>query len=167
MNPQRLTRHSQRGFSLIELLIVVLFLSALATIAIPRMNLTGLHRRMAETTALKIVTDLRRTRTMAISDAAVNTDGFQLKFHVTGNVSVSAGSGHYYEIINLHTNDVVDTHELDPEVTVKCKGNGEYDFGPLGNVQKNAGKEIMVSAQGKTIVITPETGGAVKWSESQ
>ncbi len=150
-----------KAFSLVELLVVVIFLSAMAAIAVPRINFKGIHRRKAETQAFKIITDLRRTRTLAISNAASNPDGYQLKFNLKKNDPYS------YDIIELHTDQVIDSHEIDTDVTVKCKGNGEYTFGTLGNIVKNAGKEITVTAQSKEFTITPETGGAIKWSETQ
>ena len=62
-----------------EMIVVVMILGALAFIAIPRLNFAAIHHKQAHTIAKKIVTDLRRTRTLAISNAAVNNVGFQLQ----------------------------------------------------------------------------------------
>jgi len=56
----------RQAYSIIELIVVVLFLAAFAAVAIPRLNFSR-HPQKAKPTALagKIVTDLRRTRTLA------------------------------------------------------------------------------------------------------
>ena len=68
----------KQAFSLVELIIVVLFLGILATVAVPRLNFSAVTKQKADTIARKIVTDLRRTRRMAVSGAADNTSGFAL-----------------------------------------------------------------------------------------
>ena len=75
---------SQKGaFTLVELILIVLFVGICAFIAVPRMNISAVSKQKADYLAGKIVTDLRRTRRLAISDAANNTDGFAL--NMTGS----------------------------------------------------------------------------------
>ena len=85
-----------KGYSLVELIIVVLFIGIFAAISVPRINFAIIGKQQADTVARKIVTDLRRTRTLALSDAAGNTSGFAL--NMTGSSPYSA-----YEIENLDT----------------------------------------------------------------
>jgi len=60
----------RRAFSLVELMLIVAFLGVFAAIAIPRLDYAIVRRYKAEATAKKILTSLRLTRSLAISDAA-------------------------------------------------------------------------------------------------
>ncbi len=135
----------RKAISLIEALIVVSLIGILAVIAVPRLNTAVISRYKAEVTAKKIVTDLRRVRSLAISNAVNNTEGFELRL---------LGPNPYtgYEIVNLDTAATVDSHTIDPEVTVTGTAN-EFDFGPLGNLTSTY-TQIAVSAEGKTFTIT-------------
>ena len=64
------------AFTLTELILVVIFLGIFAAISIPRLNFAVVSKQIADSHAKKIVTDLRRTRSLAISNAAENTTGF-------------------------------------------------------------------------------------------
>ena len=148
----------RKGFSLVEMVMVVLFIGILAAIAVPRLNLAVISRYKAETAAKKIVTDLRRTRGLAISDAANNTQGFSLQF-----VDLDPDTG--IDIVNLDTTATVDSHVIGQEVTIACT-NKEFDFGPLGNLTTDC-TQITVSAVGKTFTITIiKATGTVKCVES-
>lgn len=140
-----------RAFGLVELMIVVMWLGILAAIAVPRLNRAAISKNKAQTTARKIVTDLRLTRRLAISDAANNTTGFSLSM---------IGGPNYtgYEIINLNTSVVEDSYNIDPAVS--CKGYTIFEFGPLGNLKEGSGTELYVDGGGKSITITiiPATG---------
>jgi Tfp pilus assembly protein FimT len=140
------------AFSLVELFIVVMFLGILAAIAVPRLNFDIVLEQKAETVARKIVTDLRRTRGLAISDAANNSEGYELK--IVGSVPYTA-----YEIENMDTHETMDSHTTD-NVTISCPGGHEFKFGPLGELKSGSANELTISAAGKnfTITINPATG---------
>lgn len=141
-----------------ELLIVILILGIMAYIAVPRVQLATVHKKEADTTARKIITDLRRTRRLAISDAANNTDGYKL--NMTGASPYSA-----YEIVNLDTSETVDTLAIDSDVS--CTGGSTFEFGPLGNLKSGSDTQLTVAAQGKTFTIDIVSGtGAVKCTEN-
>ena len=146
------------GFTLVEAIMVVLFIGILAVIAIPRLNMAVVSRYKAEATAKKIVTDLRLTRRLAISDAANNTKGFEFTM---------LGPGPYtgYEIENSDTKATVASHTIDSDVSVT--GAVKFKFEPLGNLQTGGDLQLTVSAEGKTftIEIVPVTG-AVKCIEN-
>jgi Tfp pilus assembly protein PilE len=134
------------AYSLTEVVVVVLILAALAFIAVPRLDFTALHREQADTIARKITTDLRRTRTLAISYAANNTKGYNLQM-----VGSSPYSG--YQIVDANSAAIVDTLTIDSPIT--CTGGSLFQFGPLGNLLPGSSTApISVSSEGKTYTIT-------------
>ncbi|MFH1372148.1 MAG: hypothetical protein ABII09_12805 [Planctomycetota bacterium] len=136
------------AFSLIEAIVIVMILGALAFIAVPRLNFGALYRKQADTVARKIVTDLRRTRTLAISNAAANPTGYTLRI-----------SGSTCLIINDANGATVDSLAIDSHIS--CGGGTEFRFGPLGNL-RTAGTPLTVSdvdeSRTYTITVIPGTG---------
>jgi Tfp pilus assembly protein FimT len=148
----------KNGFSLVELVIIVIFLGIIAGIAVPRFNFAIITKQDAEATAWKIVTDLRRTRSLAIDNAADNTAGFAL--NMTGSAPYSG-----YQIQNLATSATVDSHSIDSDTS--CTGSNQFRFGPLGNLLSGSGTQLVVSASGKTFTINLTTAtGLVRCVEN-
>jgi len=146
------------AYSLAELVVVMVFLVIIAAVAIPRLKFSVTSGYKADTFARKIVTDLRRTRRLAISDAAVNTAGFSLTM---------LGSSPYtgYEIKNLSTGTTVDTQAIDPDID--CTGGVDFQFGPLGNIKVGSDTQLSIAASGRTFAITIAIAtGSVKCRES-
>ena len=139
-------------------MVIVIFLGIIAMIAVPRLNFSATSKQKADTIARKIVTDLRRTRRLAISDAANNIAGFAL--NMTGGSPYSG-----CEIENLQTSGTVDSYAIDENIS--CTGGDTFQFGPLGNLKPGSDTQLAVSASGKifTITITPATG-TVKCTEN-
>jgi len=140
-----MTANKNTGYSLIELVVIVVLLGIIAAIALPRLNFSATSRQKADTIARKIVTDLRRTRSLAISDAANNTAGFAL--NMTASEPYSG-----YNIENLQTSETVDSHTIDSNIN--CTGGATFEFGPLGNLKAGSDTQLTVSASGKTFTIT-------------
>ena len=142
------------AFSMVELIIAVVLVGIMAAIAVPRFSFALITKNRAGTTARKIATDLRRTRRLAISDAANNAKGFEMNMLGTS-----------YEIENLDTHTTVDSHTIDSQVS--CTGGGSFDFGPLGNLTNAGSSDIIVEGGGRsyTITVTVATG-AVKCVEN-
>ena len=160
MNAERRTQHEKNrtGYSLIELVIIVVFIGVMAAIAAPRFNFSAASRQKAVALAGKIVTDLRRTRRLAISDAAINPEGFTL--NMTGSSPYNG-----YEIENLQTSETIDSHTIDPDIS--CTGGDNFQFGPLGNLKAGSDTQIIVSDSGKTFTITITAAtGTVKCEEN-
>jgi len=141
------------AFSLVELIIIVGFLGIFAVIAVPRLNYAIISKQKAGTTAQKIVTDLRLTRRLAISDAANNTKGFELKM-------VGAVPYKTYEIENVDTKATIASHTIDSGLSMSCPTGIRFIYGPLGNLETGSATKIIVSAEGRsfTININPATG---------
>ena len=145
------------GFTLTEAILVVLFIGIFSVIAIPKFNQAIISRYKAETEAKKIVTCLRRTRGLAISNAATNSEGFSMKFL---NDPYTA-----YEIENLQNGAVVDSYTIDSRVNITGSAD-EFEFGPLGNLTSSE-TQISISAEGKSYTITIISAtGMIKCEES-
>jgi Tfp pilus assembly protein PilE len=146
------------AFTLTELILIVIFLGIFAAISIPRLNFAVVSKQNADCLARKIVTDLRRIRTLAISNAADNTAGFAL--NMTGSAPYFA-----YEIVNLDAGATIDSHIIDTDVN--CTGGNQFEFGPLGNLLSGSDTELTVSAKEKTFTITIISAtGMVKCTEN-
>ena len=80
------------------------------------------------------------------------------------------GGGNYiytgYSIINCSTLAVIETQDIDSEVSISCPGGSRFIFSPLGNLDTRSGTEIILSGTNKTCIISivPATG-AVKCIE--
>ena len=129
------------GYSLAEIIMIVIILGAMAFIAVPRLNFAVLYRNQSHMVAKKIVTDLRRTRTMAISKAASNPTGFTLRV-----------AGSTYQIIDDSNSVTVDSQTSDSHIS--CGGGTDFRFGPLGNLRSGSSSQLTVSAEGRTYTIT-------------
>ena len=133
----------EKGFTLVELLIVVILIGVMTFVAVPRMGFSLITGSKAQTNAQKIAAAIRYTRSLAIANAATNQQGFSL------NMTGSPYSG--FEIVNLATSDVNEIGSIDQSVS--CTGADVFSFGPLGNRQIDS-DSLTVSAGGKTYTIT-------------
>jgi Tfp pilus assembly protein FimT len=150
----------KKAVTLIELVLIVLFLGIFAAIAVPRLNFSAILKQKADTIARKIVTDLRRARRLAISDAATNTDGFAL--NMTGSAPYSG-----YEIVNLNTSTTITNGTFSIDSAISCTGGDEFQFGPLGNLKAGSDTQLTVEAEEKTFTITViKATGTVKCVEN-
>ncbi len=149
--------HRTNAHTLVEVITVVLILSILAVVAVPRIHLAAVGGIRGDAAARQIATDLRRTRAHAILHAAENPKGFAL---------VLAGADDGYEILDLHRSTAVATCRL-PE-GVRCSGGKRFEFGPLGNLAggSDATLRIAVEARSYTLEIAPATG-AVTWTRRE
>jgi len=149
------------AFSLVELIIIVMWVGILAAIAMPRLNFAIISKQKADTVARKIVTDLRLTRRLAISDAANNTRGYKLQM-------VDLPPYASYEIVDRSPPPTtVDSLTIDSDVSVTCPAQPLFIFGPLGNLEPGSGTEITVSAEGRSFTITLNSAtGTVKCVEN-
>ncbi len=140
-----------KGHTLAELLVIVLIIGVLTSIAIPRLQFGTKDRKQAEVEARKIVTDLRRTRSLAILHAATHPAGFALEIHHQSNTTRC-------EILDLDNSEVVASQTL--PAGVHCEGTSRLAFNGLGALTDPAEASLTVSASDATFEITvvPGTG---------
>ncbi len=141
----------QKAFTLAELIVTVVMLGALAFVAVPRLSFGLRQGCQAEITAWKMVTDLRRTRSLAILHAATHPRGFALNIKTTGH-------GTEYEIVDLGSQTAIDRHVVDGDVSIS--GRRKFEFSPLGALKEKNAPTFTVAAAGRTfrIEVTPSTG---------
>jgi Tfp pilus assembly protein FimT len=153
-------KYQKAAFSFVELIIIVLILGIFALIAVPRFNYALISKQKTETTARKIVTDLRLTRRLAISDAANNSKGFELK--MIGSVPYSN-----YEIENVDTHVTISSHTLDSDVSISNPTGTRFIFGPLGNLETGSATQMIISAEGRSFTINVNSAtGMIKCVEN-
>lgn len=141
-----------RAHTLVEVITVVMILSVLACVVVPRFSMGAVWKTQARATALQIMTDLRRARSHAILHAAENPDGFALV--------MNGPPGRYrsYQVINLYDSTVIADYDI-PQ-NVRCSGGGHFEFGPLGNLKEGSDTELRVSVDDRRRIISlvPATG---------
>ena len=142
---------NHKGFSLVELILIVMFLGIFAAIAVPRLNLAIIGEQKSSTYARRISADLRYARQLALSNASDNTVGYGL---------FMIGSEPYeeYEIRDLSDSSLLHTYTLDEDTD--CEGGRTFRFGPLGNLLTGSDTELSISSGDRsfTITIIPATG---------
>jgi prepilin-type N-terminal cleavage/methylation domain-containing protein len=139
------------AFTLVELVLVVVILGVMAVVALPRFGHDALDRLATTTIAREIASDMRLARSLAISNAATNAQGYAVRM-------VGAPPYSSYEILSIPTGETVSTKAIPGGVA--CTGDPEFRFGPLGALSPGSGTTLRVAGQGKQYVLTliPATG---------
>lgn len=135
---------SERAFSLVELVLVVALLAVIAAITVPRFGGDLLDQSAASAAAREVAADLRLCRSLAVSKAAVNSAGFALR--MMGGEPYAG-----YEIVDRMTGAVVIAKSI--PAGVACTGDGEFRFGPLGNLLAGSGTVLSLSGDGRIYVL--------------
>lgn len=152
-----MNKRNLKAVTLVELLIVVMIISAFTFIAVPRMGIAAILKGKSQTAANTIASAIRLCRTLAIDNAADNQQGFSL--NMTGSGSYSG-----FQIVNLKTSTVVKTETIQKNVT--CTGANDFQFGPLGS-RLGDSDSLTVSAGGKSYVISVITATGMVRCEQQ
>jgi prepilin-type N-terminal cleavage/methylation domain-containing protein len=144
----------KKAFTLIEVILVVLLLGIVAVIAVPRISFSVSSGQKADSLAKKLTTDLRRTRMLAISNAATNPTGFTLK--MTGSAPFYSG----YQIIDDSNSTVVNSQTIGSKIMFT--GSSQFSFGPLGSLRNTSSTllmlQIIIQNRYYKISITSATG---------
>lgn len=136
------------GFSLVELILVVVLLAILMSIAIPRMGWGAMGKVQVQTAGRQFSDHLKLARSLAVTNAGINGLGFQV---------VLSSSGPYtYSLINAATSVVVKGPIALP-AGVSRSGDRTYQFTPLGNLSVSKTLETVFSKSGdtSTVSVTP------------
>lgn len=150
----------RNAYTLVEMMVVVMIVGIMAGVAIPRFNFDVICRKSVDKEAHKLVGNLRRTRSLALRDAAINSSGYWL---ILTDPEPYSG----YTIRSVETWELVDTVTFDPGVDVTLTGGSAwFKFDNLGTFSNYSNHGISIAGSGKSIAISfiPATG-AVKWQE--
>jgi len=150
---------TRAGHTLVECITVVLILSALAFIAVPRLNWGAVRAVQTDAAVRQLATDLRRTRMYAIAHAADNPTGYAL-------VMSGASPYHGYQIVNLQDSTAAATDNM--PAGVHCTGRRSFEFGPLGNLTEGSDTQVRVHSANIAyrLEVVPATG-TVKWQREK
>ena len=133
------------GFTLIELALTVVLLTILVSIAIPRLGWGTMGKVQAETAARQFSDYLKLARSLAITHASSNSEGYK--------VVLSPSWPYTYSLINVDTSDVVKGPVALPE-GVDRSGDRTYQFTPLGNLSVSRELSVQFSKSGNTTVVS-------------
>ncbi len=177
------TRHTRGGFTIVELVLIVAVLAILASIAIPRMGWGTMGKIEAETAARQFSNYLRLARSLAITHASSNGEGYkvalaQLKVKQVIQAGILAAmkpvkpvkpikpakpvplSYTSYSIINASTSEVVKGPIGIPK-DVTCTGDDVFQFTPLGQLKDGSTLTLQFSKSGGTTVVTVTPVGRI------
>lgn len=134
-----------RGYTLIELIFVVIVVMLVAVIVIPRMGLPFTVKMKVYTASKKLVSTLRYTRRLAIT----NNENYRLQVTASTNE---------YEIYDSGDGQVGNTETIDSTITVS--GDKDFIFEAFGNASAASDTDISLSADGNQydITVTVATG---------
>jgi prepilin-type N-terminal cleavage/methylation domain-containing protein len=151
---------SKNGVTLVELIIVVIIIGVMAFVTVPRMGLSLINTGKTQTTAHKIAAAIRYARSLAISNAATNTQGFAVI--MTGSYHDSYTG---YKVVDLTSpTPPVETGSIDAN-KVSCTDADDFIFKPLGNRDGDT-DSLTVSGGEKTYAISVVSAtGMVKCEE--
>ena len=150
----RLDKHI-RGFTLVELILVVALLAVLAGIVVPRMGVDVIGKVEAKTAAAQFGNYLRLARSLAITNASSNGQGYKVMLLPSEPYTS-------YRIVNAQTlEDVKEPREI-PQGVV-CSGDAEFRFMGLGDLAGASQKQVQFSKEQETLVVTVwPAGGRIK-----
>ena len=133
------------GFTLIELVLTVAVLAILVSIVIPRVGWETMGKVQAKTAARQFSDYLKLARSLAITHASSNSEGYI--------VVLSPSQPYTYSLINADTSGVVKGPIALPE-SVARSGDRTYQFTPLGDLSVSRELSVQFSKSGDTTVVT-------------
>ena len=132
------------GFTLVELILTVAVLAILLSIAIPRVGWDTMGKVQSETAARQFSDYLKLARSLAITHASTNGDGYKV---------VLSGPFTSYSVVNAQTLEIV-KGPIDIPQGVACSGDSAFQFTPLGQLQASSTLTIQFSKSSGTRVVS-------------
>ncbi|MGB8227142.1 MAG: prepilin-type N-terminal cleavage/methylation domain-containing protein [Sedimentisphaerales bacterium] len=141
-----------KGFTLIELILVVVILAILASIVIPRAGWGTMGKVQAEITGREFCNYLKLARSLAITHASSNGTGYK--------VVLTPSQPYTYSLFNAATLAVVKGPIALP-AGVGYTGDQTFQFTPLGNLSVSQTLSVTFSKASDTSVVTVTPIGRV------
>jgi len=120
-------RRAPRGFSVLELILVVVLMGLLAAMAVPRLANSALASPQGEVSARNLAGTLRLARRMAVDNGALNTLGYRVECSKDSYRILDLGMGTYGATFKL-----ADGWKFEPD-------GGAVTFNPYGGAQGASG----------------------------
>jgi len=139
------------GFTLVELILTVAVLVILLSIAIPRVGWDTMGKVQAQTAARQFSDYLKLARSLAITHASTNGDGYKV---------VLSGPFTSYSVVNAATLETV-KGPIDIPQGVACSGDSAFQFTPLGQLQAGSTLMLQFTKSGDTTVVTVTAIGRI------
>ena len=139
------------GFTLVELILTVAVLAILLSIAIPRLGWDTMGKVQAQTAARQFSDYLKLARSLAITHANTNGDGYKV---------VLSGPFTSYSVVNAATSETV-KGPIDIPQGVACSGDSVFQFTPLGQLQGGSTLMLQFTKSGDTTVVTVTAIGRI------
>lgn len=133
------------AFSLVELVLIVALLAILVSITIPRVGWDTMGKVQSETTAREFSNYLKLARSLAITHASSNSEGY--------TVVLSPSKPYTYTLVNADTSDVV-KGPIDIPEGVERSGDRTFQFTPLGDLTGRRERTVQFSKAGDTTVVS-------------
>lgn len=143
------------AFSLVELILIVALLAILVSIAIPRVGWDTMGKVQSETTARQFSNYLKLARSLAITHASSNSNGYKV---------VLSSPYTSYSVIHSGTLETV-KGPIDIPDGVTCSGSSEFHFTPLGELQDGSTLTLQFSKAGDITVVSVTPIGRIKVTE--
>ncbi len=150
-------RAGKKGFTLIEIIFVVVLLGIIAAVTIPRFSVDFNTKQRIKSEAQKIVANIRYTRRLAITD--IDSTRYIVRFYYG-----SDNYGIYRNTVNP-ANLIGDLIPIPPELN--ASGETRIRFYNQGNCDLQAGGVIDINSGGFSYSITVQTAtGKVRLIEN-
>ena len=143
----------RKGFTLIELVLIVALLAILIGIAIPRLGWDAMGKVHVDTVAKQFSGHLKLARSLAIANSSTNASGYKVVF-AAGFTS--------YRLVNVETAaDVKGPINMPQGVT--SSGDSEFQFTPLGELTAGSGTlTVQFSKTGDNATVSVTQIGRIK-----